>query len=88
MAEKKRKHSHRTDTRQVTHFPEVKGKVVKFVELSLDTENYTIEIRFDDDTALTFDMDAEPGIAVTPDWADWKTGNWKPIKRWHPLHSR
>lgn len=38
-----------------------KGKVIDFVELSLDTEDYSIEIRFNDNTALTFDMEPEPG---------------------------
>jgi hypothetical protein len=88
MANSKSTRSRQTGTRQVTHFHEVKGKIVDFVELSLEAENYIIDIRFDDNTALTFDMDPEPGLMVTPDLADWKTGDSKPIKRWRPLHSR
>lgn len=88
MARNKTTRFRETSTRPVAHFDEVKGKIVEFVELSLETENYTIEIRFDDNTALTFDMDPEPGIVVTPDFADWKTGDWKPIKRWRPLRTR
>lgn len=66
MANSNRTRSRNTGTRQVTHFHEVKGKIVDFVELSLDTENYSIEIRFTDNTALTFDMEPEPGIVVAP----------------------
>jgi hypothetical protein len=88
MANSNSSRSRKTGTRQVTHFDEVRGKTVEFVELSLDTENYSIEIRFSDKTALIFDMEPEPGLRVTPDLADWKTGDWKPMKRWRPLHSR
>lgn len=83
-----RKRKKATPAPQSLRFPEVKGKIVEFVELSLDTENYSIDIQFDDKTALTFDMEPEPGLCVAPDLANWKNGNWKPIKRWRPLHSR
>ena len=72
--------------RRVLRFPQVRGKTVERVELSLTDEEYSIEIRFDDKTALNVDMEPEPGIKVTPDYADWKTGNWKTIKRWQPIH--
>ena len=91
MAENKVKRSRRrkkeTPLRRVLRFPQVKGKIIDRVELSLSAEDYSIEIRFDDKTALNIDMEPEPGIKVTPDYADWKTGNWKPIKRWRQVHS-
>lgn len=72
--------------RRVLRFPQVRGKTVERVELSLTDEEYSIEIRFHDRTALNIDMEPEPGIKVTPDYADWKSGNWKPLKRWQPVH--
>jgi hypothetical protein len=38
------------------HFPEVKGKVVELVEIDQDAN--AILILFDDDTALSFDLDS------------------------------
>jgi hypothetical protein len=29
----------------------------------------------------------EPSFALETDYADWKTGNWRPIKRWPPIRS-
>ena len=90
MAAKKAKRSRRkrkpAPFRRVLRFPQVRGKTVDRVELSLTDEEYSIEIRFDDKTALNIDMEPEPGIKVTPDFADWKTGNWKANKRWQPIH--
>ena len=82
-----RKRKKETPYRRVLHFPQVKGKIIERVEVSLTPDDYVIEIRFDDKTALNIDMEPEPGIKVTPDYSDWKTGNWKPIKRWRPIHS-
>ena len=92
MADNKRTRSRKrrkaVPFRQLLKFPQVKGKVIDRVELSLSADDCSIEIRFDDKTALNFDMEQEPGIKVTPDFADWKTGNWKSIKRWRPVHSK
>lgn len=62
------------------------GKIVAGVELYVSSEYYKIEIRFDDKTALVFDV--EPCVQVFSDLADWTTGNYKPIRRWRPVHSR
>ena len=63
-------------------FPEVKGKVVERVEVST-VEGCSIGILFQDRTYLAFDVD--PLIRITPDFSDWKTGNYKPLKRWRSI---
>jgi hypothetical protein len=65
-------------------FPEVRGKVVERVEVST-SDGCAIGILFQDRTYLAFDV--EPLLRITPDFSDWKTGNYKPLKRWRPVHS-
>jgi hypothetical protein len=74
--------------RQVVNFPQVKGRIIERVELSISADDYSIDICFQDKTALHFDIDIERCISVTPDYADWKTGNWRSLKRWKPIHSK
>jgi hypothetical protein len=45
-----------------------------------------ITILFQNKTALSFDLD--PVLTVFPELSDWKTGNWKGIKRWRAIHSK
>src|SRR4029077_21089808 len=66
-------------------FEEVKGKVVDLVEVFTAGENHAIDIRFQDKTSLHFVID--PGFILETEYADWKTGNWRPIKRWPLIHS-
>ncbi len=72
--------------RRVLRFPEVRGKIIDHVELGSSPDDYTIEIRFQDKTALTLDI--EPCINTFPEFANWKTGEYTPVKRWRPVHSR
>jgi hypothetical protein len=55
--------------------------------ISQDTldEDYSIGILFKDQTYLGFDI--EPFLRITPDYSDWKTHNYRRIKRWPPLRS-
>ena len=69
--------------RKVLRFPQIKGKIIADVEVSLSSEYYAVDIRFQDKTSLTFDL--QPCFQVTPVLADWKTGNYKPLKRWKPM---
>jgi hypothetical protein len=48
-------------------------------------ENHAIDVRFQDKTALHFSID--PGFILETEYADLKTGNWRPIKRWPLIHS-
>ena len=66
-------------------FEEIKGKPVDFVEVFTAGEYHAIDVRFQDKTALHFVID--PGFILETEYADWKTGNWRPIKRWPLIHS-
>ena len=37
-------------------------------------------------TNSRFDLESE--ISIRPELSDWKTGNYKPLKRWPPLRQR
>jgi hypothetical protein len=89
MAAKQRKRSGRRKAisyRRVLAFPQARGKTVERVELDVTPEYFLIDIRFKDKTALTFDL--EPYVMVYPEFANWGTGEYKPLKRWRPVHSR
>jgi hypothetical protein len=72
--------------RRVLRFPQIKGKIITDVELSASPDYYVVDIRFQDKTSLTFAI--EPCVMVMPELANWKTGNYRPLKRWQPIHSR
>jgi hypothetical protein len=72
--------------RRVLAFPQAKGKIIERVELDVTPEYFLIDIRFKDKTSLTFDL--EPYVMVYPEFTSWKTGEYKPLKRWRPVHSR
>jgi len=71
---------------QKMKFPEVKGKIIQTVELFISTDECIIDIGFQDNTALSFDV--EPCVVIMPELSDWKTGEYKPLRRWRPVHSR
>jgi len=75
----------RYDGRRFYRFEELKGKLVDLVEVFTAGESHSIEVRFQDKTALHFAID--PGFILETEYADWKTGNWRPIKRWPLIHS-
>jgi hypothetical protein len=84
LAAIKGKGSWKKSRRQLTYFREVKGKIVERVEIDPDLN--AITILFQDKTALSFDL--EPRLTVFPELSDWKTGNWRGIKRWKAIHSK
>lgn len=84
LATPKGKRSRKKSPRQLTYFREVKGKIVDNVEIDPDVN--AITILFQDKTALSFDL--EPRLTVFPELSDWKTGNWRGIKRWQAIHSK
>jgi len=45
----------------------------------------TADVCFQDKTTLHFSID--PGFLLETEYADWKTGNWRRIKRWPTLRS-
>jgi hypothetical protein len=66
-------------------FFEVKGKIVEAIELAPSESGYAIGIMFQDRTYLSFDV--EPFVTVMPELSDWKTQNYKPLKRWPSVRS-
>jgi hypothetical protein len=70
---------------RVQKFPMAKGKIVAEVELSISPDYRIIEVIFQDKTSLTFNL--ESCLQVTPEIVSWKSGSYKPIKRWRPIHS-
>jgi hypothetical protein len=84
LAAPKTKHSGKKSSRHFVYFREVKGKIVERIEIDPDLN--AITILFQDKTALSFDL--EPRLTVFPELSDWKTGNWRGIKRWRAMHSK
>jgi hypothetical protein len=85
MADRKATRSRsKTKARQVHTFPQTKGKTIESIELSIASDEYAIDIRFQDKTALTFDLDSS--VSVMPELNDWKTGVYRPLKRWRPIY--
>ena len=66
-------------------FSVVRGKVVERIEISTMQGDCAIGILFKDRTYLGFDLD--PFLRITPDFSDWKTHNYKPLRSWPPFHS-
>jgi len=66
-------------------FEEIKGKPVDYIEFFTMGEYHSIDVRFQDKTTLHFVI--EPGFTLETEYADWKTGNWRPIKRWPLIRS-
>jgi hypothetical protein len=71
--------------RTVYRFEEVKGMTVDLVQVFTAGESHSIEVRFQDKTSLHFFID--PGFIMETEYADWKTGNLRTIKRWPLIHS-
>jgi hypothetical protein len=72
---------------QKTKFPGVKGKTIQAIELFVSPDgDCIIDIGFQDKTSLSFNL--EPCVVIKPVLADWKTGEYRPLKRWRPVQSR
>jgi hypothetical protein len=84
MAGNKRNRSRKQRTRQ---FPstQFKGKIVHEVEVRATDEGAAVGILFSDRTYLSFDVDM--GVTIFPELSDFKTGEYRPLKRWRPIHS-
>jgi hypothetical protein len=66
-------------------FEEIQGKPVDYVEFFTMGEYHSLNIRFQDKTTLHFTID--PGFTLQTEYADLKTGDWRPIKRWPLIRS-
>jgi len=70
----------RDATARLVKFPQVRGRTVEKVELSLDSDFRCVSIRFKDKTDLTVVIDA--GLSFQAQYSEWKAGNQKVLKRW------
>ena len=66
--------------RSFHRFEEAKGKAIDYIEFFTSDGFHNIDIAFEDKTAMHFVI--EPSFTLETDYADWKTGNWRPLKRW------
>jgi hypothetical protein len=72
---------------QKTKFPGLKGKTIQAIELFVSPDgDCIIDIGFQDKTSLSFNF--EPCVVIKPVLVDWETGEYRPLKRWRPVHSR
>src|SRR6267154_1959118 len=72
--------------RRLVKFPQLKGKKLEGAEFSSRGGNHSIQLLFEDKTALGLEI--EPGFTLFADYADWKTGNHRPIRKWGPIRCR
>jgi hypothetical protein len=70
---------------RVYKFPVAKGKIVAEVELSMSPDYNILEVVFEDKTSLSFNLDSR--VQVAPELVSWKSGSYKPLKRWRPVLS-
>jgi hypothetical protein len=70
---------------RIVEFPEAKGQTIERVELNTDPDFPCINIRFQDDTDLTFIIG--PALTFRADYSKWKAGNQKVLKRWPVFRS-
>jgi hypothetical protein len=66
-------------------FEEAKGKPLERIEFFTSGEYHCIDVRFEDKTVFHFIID--PTFTLETDYSDWKTGDWRPIKRWPVIRS-
>jgi hypothetical protein len=66
-------------------FPEVKGKIVEAVEVTVTSEYYGITVRLQDKTTLNFVM--EPCVFAFPVYSDFTSGEEKILKQYRPIRS-
>jgi hypothetical protein len=65
---------------RLVKFPQVRGRTVEKVELSLDSDFHCISIRFKDNTDLTVVIDTT--LTFRAEYSKWKAGNQTVLKRW------
>jgi hypothetical protein len=71
---------------RLVKFPQVKGRTVEKIELSLDSDFHCISIRFKDNTDLTVVID--PALMFQATYSEWKAGNQKVLERWPVVRSQ
>ncbi len=81
----KRKGIKKQPYQRVQKFPVAKGKIVAEVELAISPDYNIIEIVFADKTSLSFNLESR--VQIVPELVSWKSGSYRPVKRWRPVLS-
>jgi hypothetical protein len=76
----KRPTAHKPGRRHHLRFEQVKGKTIEFIEMGADADYPSVEIGFEDKTALHFLVDTR--ITIEPRYSEWKTGNQRVLRQW------
>jgi hypothetical protein len=66
-------------------FEEARGKPLDRIEFFTSGNYHCIDVKFEDKTTFHFVID--PTFTLEASYSDWKTGNWRPIKRWPVIAS-
>ena len=62
----------------------MEGKTIESMKFHSDDPEHII-LNFTDRTCLTLDIMPELRLTLMADYADWATGNYRPIRRWWRL---
>jgi hypothetical protein len=81
----KRKGIKKQPYQRVHKFPTAKGKIIAEVELAISPDYNIIEIVFADKTSLSFNLESR--VQIVPELVNWKSGSYRPVKRWRPVLS-
>ena len=71
--------------RRFVYFPQMKGRVVKNVELFTMSDFRSITIDFEDKTALNLII--EPALLIDSHFSDFSSGDERVVKRWPTVRS-
>jgi hypothetical protein len=70
---------------KVIEFPQIQGRTIARVQFFTSKDDQCIAIDFDDKTLLSFHL--VPGFVLSANLGDLRTGNFRKIKEWPPIHS-
>jgi len=68
------------NSRRFHRFDEARGKTLDFVQFYTSSGFHCLDVRFQDRTALTFEID--PYFTVEAAYTNWKTGNMRMLRQW------
>jgi hypothetical protein len=64
---------------------DIRGKTVDLVEFYTTGGFHCLDVRFQDNTALTFTID--PGFTIAAEHSDWTTGDMRELQQWPQVRS-
>lgn len=75
-----RRYSRRPDGRRFHRFEEFHGKLIDYIEFFTAGGYHALDVRFQDNTSMHFVI--EFGFLLQPEYCDWKTGEYRRLKKW------